>query len=191
MITDFESLPARSSSGAIHVVVESPAGSRLKIKYEPALRAFKLSRPLTAGLVYPYDWGFIPGTSADDGDPLDAVVFSDVPTYPGVIIECRALGVLCLEQNAKEEKQRERNDRLILIPIKLPRFDSFRTPEDLPPRWRQELEEFFLAVTRFQSKNAEVLGWSGPDVGERMIQDCLKVAKRKSQKRKRPRTNLR
>lgn len=174
MITDFESLPTRSESGAIHVVVESPGGSRVKIKYEPRLRAFKLARPLIAGLVYPYDWGFIPSTAAADGDPLDAMVFSDVPTYPGVVIECRALGVLRLEQNAKGKKQRQRNDRLIVVPVKLPRFDSFKKPGDLPARWRRELEEFFISATRFENKDPRLLGWAGPQEGERMIRKFIK-----------------
>ncbi|HEX7860000.1 MAG TPA: inorganic diphosphatase [Verrucomicrobiae bacterium] len=176
MTMDFETLPTRSRNGAIHVVVESPGGSRVKLKYEPSLRAFKLSRPLTTGLVYPYDWGFIPSTTAADGDPLDAMVFSDVSTYPGVVIECRTLGVLRLEQNGKQKK-RERNDRLIVVPIKLPRFNSFKTPEDLPERWRSELEEFFVNVTRFENKDPKLLGWAGPEEGDRMVRDCVRGAK--------------
>src|SRR5262245_27505377 len=132
MMVDLASLPTRSDSGGIHVVVESPRGSRVKLKYEPSLRAFKFSRPLVAGLFYPYDWGFIPSTLASDGDPLDAMVFSDVSTFPGVVIECRPLGVLRLEQNKKGSKRRERNDRLIVIPVKMPRFDMFKVPKDLP-----------------------------------------------------------
>src|SRR5947199_8980706 len=125
MMTDFLTLPARTKRGAFHVVVESPRGSRAKIKYDPKLRAFTLSRPLVMGLRYPYDWGFIPGTRAPDGDPLDAIVFCDLPTFPGVVIECRALGVIRLKQNRKRTAGRERNDRLIAVPIKMQRFDSF------------------------------------------------------------------
>jgi inorganic pyrophosphatase len=73
-------VPTRSAKGGFHVVVESPRGSRVKIKYDPTLRAFRFSRPLTSGLQYPYDWGFIPGTVGPDGDPLDAMVFSDFAT---------------------------------------------------------------------------------------------------------------
>ena len=172
MTTDLLTLPARSGKGALHVVVESPRGSRAKLKYDPSLRAFTFSRPLTAGLCYPCDWGFIPGTAAPDGDPVDAMVFSDLPTFPGVVIECRALGVIRLKQNRKKAAGQERNDRLIAVPIKMPRFASFRKPSDLPLRWRQELEEFFLAATRFQDKNARILGWAGPAEGERMVDRC-------------------
>src|SRR5436189_4396972 len=101
MGTDFSNLPARSKEGAFRVVVESPRDSKLKVKYDPELRAFTFSRPLIMGLRYPYDWGFIPGTAAPDGDPLDAMVFSDLPSFPGVVIECRALGVVRLKQNRK------------------------------------------------------------------------------------------
>jgi inorganic pyrophosphatase len=173
MVTDISMLPARSANGAFHVVVESPRGSRVKIKYEPKMRAFMFSRPLVSGLHYPYDWGFIPGTVGPDGDPLDAMVFSDLPTYPGVVIECRALGVIRLKQNRKKGGGRERNDRLIAVPVKMPRFSMFRKPPDLPVRWRQELEEFFLAATRFEGKEAEILGWSSPAEGERIVDRCI------------------
>jgi len=175
---DLLTLPARSETGAFHVVVESPGGARVKIKYEPKLRAFMFSRPLVAGLSYPYDWGFIPGTAAPDGDPLDAMVFSDLPTFPGVVIECRALGVIRLKQNRKEAAGRERNDRLIAVPIKMPRFATFHKPSDLPLRWRQELEEFFLEATRFEHKDAEILGWASAAEGERMVDRCTPGANR-------------
>jgi inorganic pyrophosphatase len=174
MMADLLSLPTRSEDGAIHVVVESPRGSRVKIKYEPSLKAFKFSRPLIAGVFYPYDWGFIPGTEGPDGDPVDAMVFSDVATFPGVVIECRPLGLLRWEQNKKQPKRRVRNDRLIMIPTKMPRFDAFKTPKDLPLRWRQELEDFFLATTRFEKKDPKFLGWAGPKEGERMVNRYLK-----------------
>src|SRR2546430_8310312 len=90
-----------------------------------------------------YDWGFIPGTVAPDGDPLDAMVFSDLPTFPGVVIECRPLAVIRLKQNRKNTTGRERNDRLIVVPVQAPRFAWLRRIADLPVRWRRELEEFF------------------------------------------------
>jgi inorganic pyrophosphatase len=93
-MTDFLSLPSYAKDGSLHVVVESPRGSQVKVKYEPELGAFTLSRPLVLGLRYPYDWGFVPGTRADDGDPLDAMLLFDLPTYPGLVIPCRPIGVL-------------------------------------------------------------------------------------------------
>jgi inorganic pyrophosphatase len=104
-------LPALREDGAVNVVVESPRGSSAKFKYEGGV--FMLWRPLPAGLVYPHDWGFIPSTRMADGDPLDAMVLWEGVSYPGVVIPCRLIGVLRVEQNRKSSPGRERNDRVI------------------------------------------------------------------------------
>src|SRR5256885_3808194 len=119
-------LPTRSETGAFHVVVESPRGSALKLKYEPSLGAVVLSRPLPLGLYYPFDWGFVPGTRAPDGDPLDAAVLVEAGSYSGGVIPCRALGIIALEQDKKDGSGRERKDRVVAAPIQAPRLEHGR-----------------------------------------------------------------
>src|SRR5690349_3475837 len=94
-------LPARPSprAGTLHVVVESPRGASVKWKFDPALNAFTLSRPLPLGLTYPYDWGFVPSTRAPDGDPLDAMVLWEQPAFPGAVLPCRVIGPLKVAQD--------------------------------------------------------------------------------------------
>ena len=94
MPNQLNSLSPYNSEGDLRVVVETPRGANMKLKYEPELGAFVVSRALTLGLTYPYDWGFIPGTQAEDGDPLDALVLHDSSTYPGVLLSCRVLGMV-------------------------------------------------------------------------------------------------
>jgi inorganic pyrophosphatase len=159
-------LPARAQSGAFHVVVESPARSAVKIKFDPGLGAFRYSRPLVAGLTYPFDWGFVPGTRAPDGDPLDAMVLSDTPTATGVVIACRALGVLRLTQREPRREARERNDRVIAVPLVAPRWNDVR---DVPLRLRAELEAFFRSATVLEGKDVQIEGWDGPEEGESRI----------------------
>src|SRR3954447_20000951 len=160
-------LPALPARGVIHVVVESPRGATSKIKYDAELEAFTLQRPLPLGMVYPHDWGFVPGTRAEDGDPLDALVLSEGTTFAGVVIRARPVAVVKLEQDAKtgktgrtgktgktgmtgkSGKRRERNDRVVAVPPTAPRADA-EGPEDLPARVRAELERFFLDVTFFE-----------------------------------------
>jgi inorganic pyrophosphatase len=166
-----ESRKPSPEKGVLHVVVESPAGATTKIKWEPGLGMFALSRPLPLGLAYPHDWGFVPGTAAEDGDPLDAMVLSEGTTFPGVMLRVRPLGVVRLEQNSKRRKGRERNDRLIAVTANAARR-SERSVRDLPKRVRDEIERFFINVTFFEDKDAEIIGWGGPQEAWRLVRRC-------------------
>jgi inorganic pyrophosphatase len=157
-------LSPRDDGGALRVVVESPQGSRVKLKYEPALGAFTLSRPLVLGLAYPFDWGFIPGTVAADGDPVDAMVVLDAPTYPGTVIACAALAVLQIEQKAKQGGGRQRNDRIIVAPV-----EARRPVDQLPERVRKELECFFVSATLFEDKDVRIVGWGSAAEAEALV----------------------
>lgn len=153
----------------LRVVIETPRGSRLKIKYEPELEAFLYGRPLPMGLAYPYDWGFVPGTKGPDGDPVDALVMFDAPTYPGIIIPCRPLAVLRVEQKG-DEGGRVRNDRIICIPLRPP---AGQVIEDrLPGRLERELEAFFMSAVQFEDKEAEVKGWGDAAEAEALVRRC-------------------
>src|SRR5688572_6149692 len=112
-------LPTFASKDIFHVVVESPRGSTLKLKYEPQFEAMAVSRPLPLGVTYPFDWGFVPSTRGADGDPLDAMLLWDVPSYPGVVVPCRLVGVLRVEQNRTNHDplERIRNDRVMAVPV--------------------------------------------------------------------------
>jgi inorganic pyrophosphatase len=156
------------------VVVESPRGSAVKLKFDPEIGAMTVSRPLTGGLTYPFDWGFVPGTQAADGDPLDAMLLWDTSTFPGVVVPCRAIGLVQLDQRKKTGRGRERNDRILAVPVKAPRMDHIRTARDLPARQRRELEEFFVQATALTDKDVRVLGWAGRAAALQHIRRSLK-----------------
>jgi len=168
-MADLSDLPALASDNGFYVVVESPRGCTSKIKYDAARHVMMLSRPLPQGLVYPHDWGFIPSTRAPDGDPLDAIVVWDGVSYPGVVLECRAIGVLRVEQTDEASSKRERNDRVIALPIKAPRWSKVRTMSDLGDRVRIELEHFFRVAVAFEDKQLTVLGWGESDEALKLV----------------------
>lgn len=164
------SLPARDSDGNLNIVVESPRGSRVKLKYEPEPGIFKFSRPLVLGVAYPYDWGFIPSTRAEDGDPLDAMIYHDVATFPGVVVPCREIGVVKLVQKEPKTPQR-RNDRLIVVPAGEKRWDDARKLEE---RVREELEQFFRIVVLMTAKKVHIEGWGGPKLASKLVERACK-----------------
>jgi len=177
-MADLLKLPPRSEDRALHVVIETPRGSAVKVKLDPELRVFTIARPLPEGMVYPFDFGFVPGTRAADGDPLDAVVYWDVATWPGIVLRCRALGILEADQ-AKEGGGRQRNDRLLVVPTKAPRAEELTSALDLPPRVQQEIESFFIASTALEGKDVHVLGWKGPKEAERLVSSHVVRRKRR------------
>src|SRR5512144_1366728 len=105
----------RSLEGVALVIVETPRGSGNKLKYDPELGAYKLDRVLPAGMTFPFDFGFIPQTVADDGDPLDAIVLLDSPVYPGCAVPARLIGNLEAEQREADSTEWKRNDRLLAV----------------------------------------------------------------------------
>ena len=108
-------IPAYADDGALRVIVECPRGSCLKFDYDAEHGVFEVGRPLPLGMSYPFDWGFIPGTRAPDGDPIDALMLNDVATYPGVLIpgdpgsrhrHGQAAGKALARQRARESPRR-------------------------------------------------------------------------------------
>src|SRR6187401_2957595 len=115
------------------IVVESPRGSTIKLKHDPDLDIFTISRPLPLGLTYPCDWGFVPSTKGPDGDPIDAAVYWDTATFPGVVIACRAIAVIKVEQNTPDGSgERRRNDRIVAVPVEARRQSDLTGASDLP-----------------------------------------------------------
>jgi inorganic pyrophosphatase len=135
----------------------------LKLKYEEAWQVMSISRPLPAGVIYPYDWGFIPSTIADDGDPLDAMVLWDVSSFPGIVLRCRAVAVIYVEQNKTnfDASARVHNDRVLLVPIEARREEGLTDLAALSPRVRAELEYFASAATALEGKDVRITGWGG------------------------------
>jgi inorganic pyrophosphatase len=176
--TPLHALAHEDGDGRLRVVVEVPKGGRLKVKWDPELGLFEASRYLPAGLSYPFDWGFVPGTRAPDGDPLDAIILADVPAWPGVVIPCEPLGVLRLEQDDKKGR-RERNDRLIVRPASASRLGDSRDLRELPRALLEELEKFFLDAVFFTPKDAKALGWAGRAAAEKLIDKSVRAFERK------------
>jgi inorganic pyrophosphatase len=173
MTDELALLPAFAADDIFHVVVESPRGSSVKLKYSPQLRAFTVSRPLPIGLTYPFDWGFVPSTRADDGDPVDAAVVWDVATFPGVVIPCRALALVKVEQNRADMGGRARNDRILAVPVDSRRQTGVLSPDGLTPRTRDEFELFFLTAAALEGKDPRILGWDQPEAALALLQRSL------------------
>lgn len=107
---------ADRKKGLVHVIVETPKGSRNKFAFDEQTGFYKLRKILPAGTAFPLDFGFIPGTKGEDGDPLDVLVLMEQATYPGCLMECRLIGVIKAEQLDKGKTKPERNDRLVAVP---------------------------------------------------------------------------
>src|SRR5437667_9261436 len=97
----------------LRVVVETPKGSRNKFAFDPDQHLFQLKKVLLTGMAFPYDFGFVPSTKAEDGDPIDVLVLMDEPAFPGCLLRCRPIGIIEGEQH--EKKTTERNDRVVAI----------------------------------------------------------------------------
>ena len=127
------------------VVIETPKGSPNKLAFEPRYGTFVLRGVLPAGAVFPFDFGFIPSTRAEDGDPLDVLVLMDAPIFPGCIVPSRLIGVIEAEQT--EGEATERNDRLLAVAAHSAAHRSIRQLNDLSQDLVAQIEHFFVSKT--------------------------------------------
>lgn len=159
----YEKLPARTSAGYFNVVVETPAGSQNKYKFDPKLGVFRLNRTLFGGAAFPFDFGFVSGTLGGDGDPLDAIVIAPAPMFPGCLVRARVLGVLLAKKTGKE------NHRIITVPVVAKPYLSVRELSDLPVGRLGEIEQFFRAILNVDGHEHALLGFGGRDEAESII----------------------
>jgi inorganic pyrophosphatase len=153
--------------GMIKVVIETPKGSRNKYAFDPKERAFELKKVLPAGMTFPYDFGFVPQTEAEDGDPVDVMVLMDEPAFPGCVLKCRPIGVM--EGKQGEKKDWERNDRIIAIEEQAHSFADIQSIDDLGKQFCRELEEFFVNYHRLTGKEYKIIGVKGKNAVQKLI----------------------
>ena len=171
-MSDLTKLAPFDDDGALRVIVESPRGSSLKLKYEPDLRMFSVARDLPLGVVYPFDWGFVPGTCGEDGDPLDAMAIHRTPTFPGVVLPCRILGMVEVVQREGQRPSMV-NNRIIATPAWHASLKKLTEARDLPAHARNEIEQFFVTAAAMTGKRLQIKGWATRRRTEKFVQRNL------------------
>lgn len=148
------SKPSARQATEIAVVIETPRAERNKYKYDKATGRLKLSKVMPEGMVFPFDFGFIPGTKSPDGDPLDVLLLHDEPTFPGCQIDCRLVGVFkaCEFRDGKES----RNDRILAVASASIQFAHVHGLSDLEPALVRQLEEFFVNYKKARDIRFEI-----------------------------------
>ena len=166
----------KSDGEIIQVVIETPKGSRNKYAFDAEQKVFGLKKVLPAGMAFPYDFGFIPRTLGEDGDPVDVLVLMDEPAFPGCLLQCRLIGIIQGEQGTKKEK--ERNDRIVAVEKENHSFADIKHIDDLGKQFVQELEEFFVNYHRLSGEQYWILDVKGPGQARKRIQDGVRAARR-------------
>ena len=175
----FKSLPAFDKKEKIwHVVIETPKGGHNKFKFDPNLGVFMMNGVLPEGMAFPYDFGFLPSTKGDDGDPLDVLLFMDEPAFTGCLIPSRLIGVIEAEQTEKD-KTRERNDRLVAVPVKSRVYSECKSLKDIEKNRIDEIEQFFVSYNRVHGKKFKVIDIHGPNKAEKLAREGMKSSKSK------------
>lgn len=158
--------PGNDCPEIVRAIIEIPKNSVNKYEYDGELDLFRLDRALYSPMHYPGDYGFIPGTLAEDGDPLDIIVLVDEPSFTGCLMEARPVGVLHMVDS------NENDQKILGVPNRNPRFDSIHTIDQVYPHMRREIEYFFSIYKELQGAQTKMDGWRGPREARKIITDC-------------------
>jgi len=156
----------------LNVLIETPKGSRNKYAFDDETGFFHLKKSLPAGMVFPFDFGFVPGSKADDGDPLDVLVLTDAPTFPGCVVDCRILGIVKVEQ--EEDGKPIRNDRVIAVHLDSRQYASLPNLSEIEDSLLKEIINFFAAYNQVSEDVFKPLGNGDPQEAINLIKESLK-----------------
>ena len=171
-------LQPSDGNGVIRVVIETPKGSRNKYAFDPDDKVFELKKVLPVGMAFPYDFGFIPSTMAEDGDPVDVLVLMDEPAFAGCALKCRPIGIIEGEQRAG--KKTERNDRIVAVEHgEHHSYSKIAHIDELGKQFVAELEQFFVNYHDLSGKKYQVLGVRGPKEARRRMKDGIKLRRKR------------
>jgi inorganic pyrophosphatase len=143
--------------------VEIPKGTRNKYEFDAGLNAIKLDRFLFSSVVYPSDYGYLPDTLAQDGDPLDVLVLVSEPTFPGCLIEFRAVALLCMHD------EKGRDDKIVGVPLRDPNWQQVTSLDTLSGPLRAEITHFFSIYKSPEGKHVQIDGWGDHDRAQAVI----------------------
>ena len=173
-----------TEKGELRIVIETPRGCRNKYSYDPECDCMQLSTVLPEGMVFPYDFGFIPATLGEDGDPLDVLILMDEPVVPGCVIRARLIGAIEAEQKEKGEGWR-RNDRLIAVATHAQTHDGATTLADLRPHLMTEINEFFVTYNKLRDRKFKSKREAGPAKARNLVRAGMKLFKKKHRRNSR------
>jgi inorganic pyrophosphatase len=159
---------SKISPNSLDVVIETPKGSRNKFKYDPEKRMFRLSQILPQGMIFPFDFGFVPNTRSDDGDPLDVLVLIEEATFPACVLECALIGVIEAQQTEQSGKS-NRNDRLIATARQSLLYSQVVDIRDLNPTVLKHIEAFFVNYQKLRNVEVSILGHHGTNRAEEIL----------------------
>lgn len=160
--------PFSTGQKSLRVVIETPKGSRNKFKFDPELGTYRLNAVLSEGMVFPYDFGFVPQTIGQDGDPVDVLLLMDEPAFAGCVVESRIVGVIEAEQTDKDGKT-ERNDRILAVATDSHVHADIKEPKDLNSKMIDELEKFFEAYNKARGTKFKILDCKGAKAAMKLI----------------------
>src|SRR6476659_21039 len=158
----------------VNVIIETPRGSRHKYSYDKEQDVFALKKTLPLGSSFPFDFGFIPNTKAEDGDPLDVLVVMDEPAYPGSLVTCRLIGVLEAKQKERDGKE-NRNDRIVAVADRSVLYAEIKQLRDLSKSMEDQIAAFFIHYNEQAGKVFTPLRWSDAAAAMALIKQGLLV----------------
>ena len=151
----------------VDALIEIPTGSQNKYEFDKEANVFRLDRVLYSPMHYPTEYGYIENTLAEDGDPLDVLVLTTFPTFPGCVIESRVIGVLVMSDDKGQD------EKLLAVPTKDPRFNEVHSLEDVAPHTLKEIAHFFQVYKDLENKETKIEGWQGVEVAKKILEESI------------------